>query len=259
MATARPILFSAPMIRALLAGTKTQTRRVMKSQPYSNGFHFDGQDILCHNDYLPPSAMLMDVRSGNNSYTDSDVESRGFVGHCPHGQPGDLLWVRETWAKEETEEEIIDADTGPSGCYHTTYRWIHYRATPHKGYRVLPDRVPVTHLHESQPDSASTIKRWKPAIHMPRYASRLTLRLTAVRVERLQEISADDAFAEGIDSTLVTSSPWIGHCAPAEVHAYAALWESINGAGSWAANPWVWCLSFNVIKQNVDTVLKAAA
>lgn len=154
----RPIIFSAPMVRALLAGTKSQTRRVMRDQPYSNGFHFDGREILCHNDYLPPSATLLSVRVGRQRYTTSLEEESGTFAHlCPYGQPGDRLWVRETWNGTQGEG-------------------LAYKAT------------------EPEMDG----EPWRSPIHMPRRFSRITLEITGVRVERLREITETDARAEGI-------------------------------------------------------------
>ena len=172
----RPILFSAPMVRALLAGTKTQTRRVIKPRHLA----FFNQDA---------AAML------------SDWNERPL----PYGKPGDRLWVRETWH---------DASSSLHSC-------ALYRA----------DGID---LHWD---------KWTPSIHMPRWASRITLEITSVRVERLQEISEADAQAEGwTRRPEVSTDP--------QVHKEAArdwfmdLWESINGPGSWDANPWVWVIEF---------------
>ncbi len=199
----RPIIFSGPMVRALLAGTKTQTRRVMKHQPT----HFNPAGVpRVANPYFGPSAVL----------------------RCPYGQPGDLLWVRETFAK-------IDGQTRP---------WIEtdYRATYAHGDR-LGDHLGIK-------------KRWTPPIHMPRAASRITLEITEVRVERLQEISEADAVAEGCArlplqdghgawwSADVDAGPAL-HGRTAR-DAYRLLWESINGPGSWGENPWVWVIAFKV-------------
>ena len=176
--TARPILFSGPMVRALLAGTKTQTRRVAKPQPFwvNPG---DGQ----------PNPMPK----------------------CPYGVPGDTLWLRETWFQSEDSS------------------MVHYRADNDDPY----------------------VTRWRPSIHMPRWASRITLEVTGVRVERLCAISEADAAAEGVtqcgdggwhaeDTGRDGSSP----CWDTASGSYRLLWESINGPGSWAANPWVWVVSF---------------
>jgi hypothetical protein len=173
----RPILFSGGMVRAILDGSKTQTRRVVK---HSGGMEFDPQDPHYR---------------------------------CPHGTPGDRLWVRETWAHERDGTGCPD-DTG-----------VLYRATD-PGW-----------------DDEETGLRWRPSIFMPRIASRILLEITDVRVQRLQEISADDCRAEG------HPADWSRSPDP-EVHNDAArdwymdLWQSINGSDSWHANPWVWAITF---------------
>ncbi len=232
----RPILFSAPMVRAILNGTKTQTRRVCKSQPYGNGFHFDGHELLCHNDYLPPSAMLMDVRRGGVSYTTSNLE--GWEGECPYGQPGDRLWVRETWM-----------DLRGTGVEH--------RPTPASGlqrYAYAADTPRGSYGDEARKEYGL---KWRPSIHMPRAVSRINLEVTGVRVERLQDISEADAVAEGIERAedFFGCPCWKCYGEDADVVApddpvgsYQSLWESINGAGSWDANPWVWVVEFKRVE-----------
>ena len=200
-----PILFSGPMTRALLDGTKTQTRRIMKPQPLHIEW-FDHQEEWCS-------------QIGKKRY---------ILTPCPYGQPGDLSWVRETFC-------IVD-DTGYDGDL-----WVDYRATPK--YR---SEAPAG--WDNAPDDPDALK-WKPSIHMPRWASRLTLEITNVRVERLQDISEEDAIAEGIESTRYWRDEH-----PASI-CYAVLWDSINGLGSWERNEWAWSLSFRVHQQNVDALL----
>lgn len=175
----RPILFSAPMVRAIFSGTKTQTRRVFKAK--NGGVWPNKNDI---------PGMLQILRE------------------CPYGQPGDRLWVRETWAQARAarrDEPIRDA--------------IAYAADRES----MADRFGI-------PD-----RRWRSSIHMPRWASRILLEIVAVRVERLKDISIDDAIAEGVG---------IRCDSPMAVMEYSLLWESINGPGSWDANPWVWVIEF---------------
>jgi hypothetical protein len=199
----RPILFSAPMVRAILAGTKTQTRRVVKPQPTAmqQGWMWVCKKLLagyCH--------------------TDADAMVRLMLPHCPYGEPGDQLWCRETW------REWSDA------------AW-HYAAD----LTILPkqrDRELANFLAQRSPLTWESY-RWRPSIHMPRAASRITLEITGVRVEKLQEIGTADCWAEGI-----ASSPDVD-----PVHEYAELWESINGRGSWHANPFVWVLEFRKLEQ----------
>lgn len=205
--TERPILFSAPMVRALLAGTKTQTRRVVKKS-----------------ECWPVSAVratMLESR-GTAMAVDAQRLTYGPEIKCPYGQPGDRLWVRETFCK------II----GQSGG------WIEtdYKATYTHGDRLG--------------DNYGVKKRWTPSIHMPRDASRVTIEITSVRVERLQDISFADAAAEGLHCTSDRLDRWSAngsswHATPQQ--AYRALWEQINGPGSWEANPWVWVVGFHRI------------
>jgi len=206
----RPILFSAPMVRALLAGTKTQTRRVVKL-PHMNPL---GQ-------WRPTTFGGPD---GGRTRSGETVPLQGSIWHtrtgdqlgCPYGQPGDRLWVRETWAQPEKRS----ADFLP---------WV-YAAD----YQERP------------------CHRWRPSIHMPRAASRITLEITGVRVERLQDISDADAISEGLYQDI--AGRWTTYSATesarehlSPVEAYCDLYESINGPGSWDANPWVWVVEFKKI------------
>jgi hypothetical protein len=124
---------------------------------------------------------------------------------CPYGLPGDRLWVRETWGPR-----ITNGEPDPRQQY------VKYRA----------DDVDDSPCDEN--DWHEWEDRWRPSIHMPRWASRITLEVTGVRIERLQDISEADARAEGVVDTL----------------AFEELWDSINGSGAWDANPWCWCISF---------------
>jgi len=236
----RPILFSAPMVRAILRDVdpKTQTRRVCKNKVYGNGFKFDGQDFLCHDDYLPPSALLMDYRTGGYDCTTSDFEGWGDA--CPHGMPGDHLWVRENgWERPERTPKMMrdGADT-----------W--------EPYYFDADGINNTEREEFKEQG---FKR-RPSIHMPRWASRITLEIISVRVERLQDISESDALAEGIES--ITGDKTIYHWdfpKPYPDHAvsgyqsarsaYQELWCEISGRDSYDANPWVWVIEFRRVEQ----------
>lgn len=214
----RPILFSAPMIRALLAGTKTQTRRLVKQPIYTNGSHYDKElgDILCHDDCLPPSMMLMEVQRGKDRFHVPDVE--GWEHYCPHGVPGERLWVKETFAVPPGSEQIAE---------------VAYRAD-------------MAREGDGGP--------WRPSIYMPRWASRITLEVTSVRADRLQSISEDDAKAEGIHKP-AGSQFWnadVGKQLPGDTPqwAFRNLWEVINGKRApWASNPWVWVVGFRRLEQ----------
>lgn len=199
---ARPILFSAPMIRALLDGKKTQTRRVIEEG-------YEGETPFVY------SALTGD----GPGY---DVHDERMPCPCPYGVPGDLLYVREAWAAMgRTVEYRADRSLGDFDGYDN----------PLGG-------------------------KWRPSIHMPRWASRITLRLTDVRVERLQDIRGMDALREGV--SIPAHIPHDGADLDYACREYRHLWESINGPGSWDANPWVWAITFEVIKANVDEVAKTA-
>ena len=162
----------------------------------------------------PTKSMVRIGYSNNSAYLGKPHPV--WLEKCPYGLPGDLLWVRETWR-------------GAEGLPSTL------------GYRA--------NYTEQRPP-----KGWKSSLFMPRWASRLTLELMEVRVQRLQDISCADAIAEGISPS--------GNCitidcdTPDPRREYASLWESLHGKGSWDANPWVWALSFRVHHQNIDQFLK---
>ena len=180
----RPILFSGPMVRAILNGNKIQTRRVVKSHP---------------------------------AY------------RCPYGEVGDLLWVRETWGVAPGYDHLPPRDLMPHGMK------VNYAA-----------------------DGSLSGCKLRPSIHMPRWASRITLEITEVRIELLQQISEADATAEGVQAI-----PYTGENAgpnrftvdvaggslnaPTAVEAFRALWEYINGDGAWRENPWVWVVAFRLV------------
>lgn len=214
----RPILFSGAMVSAILDGTKTQTRRVVKPQPY-----IDEMGNACWNgSNFGQSADKVPHFQGLASPIPSSKTKRI---HCPYGKPGDRLWVRETFAYS-----VIDPEGLPPGDDPENYDII-YRAAYQEGGGWRDG--------EGNPIKAP----WKPSIHMPRWASRITLLVTGVRVERLQDISEADAIAEGAQWS-ACGGPQKGSYKAG----YAQLWESINGTGSWPANPWVWVIEFEVVK-----------
>jgi len=195
-----PILFSAPMVRAILCGDKTQTRRVCKSAAWAGSWAdaiYPARESgwVAWKGAITPGKPMADEAKRRYAH--------GFP--CPYGQAGDRLWVRET-------HRIVRV--GEVGY------WAEYRAD--SANLKLPNND-LAHL-------AKNDDKWRPSIFMPRAASRITLELTGVRVERVQGISEADARAEGVGSA-------------AE---YAALWDSLNAKRgyAWAANPWVWVLEF---------------
>ena len=212
----RPILFNGEMVRAILDGRKTQTRRVVKPAPEMVADHsiepWEGD---------PGILQKLLAQNGRN---------------CPFGQPGDLLWVRETHA-------IV-----PRTAY-THSAGVEQVLRPHDNHDAAVFREG---WERSKPG------RWRPSIHMPRWASRITLEITDVRVERLQDISEDDARSEGCNAPLYVNDNrgrWgpprgetLSSAFPSAKHWFSCLWESINGAGSWAKNPWVWVVEFKSLE-----------
>ncbi len=205
--TDRPMLFSAPMIHALLADRKIQTRRMLKPQPGELDRPFMMADGSWH---------VADSQGGHMSQLSVRVRT------------GDRLWVKETHAI------VGSLDPG----------WVMYRAN---GYRAECERHGF-----DKPFPPENAMKWRPSIFMPRWASRLSLLVTDVRIERLQDISEEDSVAEGCipDSTSLNPN-YIG---PAK-SIYAALWDTINARRApWQTNPWVVAYTFDVIKANIDQV-----
>lgn len=187
----RPILFNAEMVRAILDGSKTQTRRPIKPQPE-----------------LTEAGNLI-YRTDKRSFAGS---SSGLSNLAPFGQVGDLLWVPETWAVYQNDPDIGG----------------------------LKDYSPV--IYKATFDPALDFSGpWKPSIHMPRWASRITLEITDVRVERVQDITEEDARAEGMKPDDIFPPPRYGE-EPPHKELFAELWSSIYG--NWHQNPWVWVYEF---------------
>ena len=214
----RPILFNSEMVRAILDGRKSQTRRVIKPQPYSDvgalGVKYGG--ITTHNFHL-----FSTMHGGGTS--DSGMRL------CPYGVPGDRLWVRETFCIESSYEVGPYKPPFRDGrpCrWHDNEEWWeqpHYKAT---------DPTPELEIGTGDPGV-----KWTPSIHMPRWASRITLEIVNVRVERVQEIDEAGAILEGADASKYEKS---------YRYAFSQLWDSINakrGFG-WDANPWLWIIEF---------------
>jgi hypothetical protein len=199
----RPILFSGEMVKALLDGRKTQTRRFIKPQPI---------DII-------PADCVPDGCGFIASWCDKTTEVYEHLG-CPHGQPGDRLWVKETWRPVgpwECREDGATIQYAADLSYSRKLGW------PEKFRIKTSDRR----------------DKWRPSIFMGRWASRITLEIITVRVERLQEISGKDAIAEGV----------LGHGGDESraITEYMLLWEKINGQGSWAKNAMVWVIEFRKV------------
>ncbi|WP_426113465.1 hypothetical protein [Pseudomonas sp. DSP3-2-2] len=218
----RPILFSAPMVRAILEDRKTVTRRVVEDQPFDLSWSRRDHQF----EYTSGRAENGDEIDGFYAHT---TRSGGeWNAKCHYGQPGNRLWVRETWYCDHFEvmrgpylkpDDLDVAEARGDGT-------LVYAADG------------LTPYEADQP-------AWKPSIHMPRWACRILLEITSVRVERLQEITYEDAVAEGVyrDSSRVwTGSDEGGPCHKYPEPAFRDLW--ISTGGDWNTNPWVWVVEF---------------
>lgn len=227
----RPILFNAEMVQAVLSGRKTQTRRVVKPQPTKFPPEVVGAKWFDEGDFQEPGFYALD----------SNYKKHGkFLGSwrkdCPYGLPGDRLWVRETWC--HTGEGVWKV----SDIYN-----------PLIGSGKF--------IYKADEECPSTL--WFPSIHMPRIACRILLEITAVRVERVQDISADDSLAEGVSKTKFWTPDETNNWPFEEKMwddfefwtkypqiAFQRLWDSINASrgNGWDVNPWVWVVEFKVVE-----------
>lgn len=218
----RPIIFSGPMVRAILDSRKTQTRRPIKPNRYG----------LVRVPATPGSIKLHDRGLAWNPYAGSPdtpwIEGKDGVA-CPYGKVGDTLWVRETFTNRKVDgdypEVVYRADNAARPCNAT-------------GNNIASGSDVFYLASDWEPE------RWRPSIYMPRWASRITLEVTRVRVERVQAISCADAIAEGIRPT--ANSLTIDGDTPDPRHEFADLWDSINAKRgyTWSSNPWVWVVDF---------------
>lgn len=195
----RPILLNVDMVRAVLNGSKTQTRRIMKVQPDEDGL----------------------AKVTNGPWVDTSER----VYNCPFGQPGDRLWVRETFSVVPRTAYAASEDVQQVICPNDSHDAAIFRA----GWEHSTGGI-----------------RWRPSIHMPRWASRITLEITGVRVERLNSMTESDALAEGCHGGHGAIPGYMYSATPHE-H-FHHIWESIYGADSWQANPWVWVIEFKRVE-----------
>ena len=218
----RPILFNAEMVKAILSGRKTQTRRVLKVQPDEDGL------LL----FLPSNRWL-------------DTSEREYI--CPFGNVGDHLWVREAFRMPKSLDihspsEV--AELSLNAGYKNPWAPIQFESDGVRTGRWTGfDTPPVV----------TDAGKLRPSLHMPRWASRIDLLITGVRVERLNDISEEDARAEGItDGGCINCGECepcgCEHPAPDATEMFAHLWQSIYGDANWFSNPWVWVIEFEVKK-----------
>ncbi|MFV0929349.1 hypothetical protein [Pseudomonas jessenii] len=246
----RPILFSAPMVRAILAGHKTVTRRAVTPQPT-----LETDDWI-----LDTGGTGKWMASGPSPATGGTRQTRGWK-HCPFGQPGERLYVRETWSDVNlqgapgiayrADDEVLDLmedetfldDNG-------AFNYDDPRSKPYQFSCWSEDLM------------SGTEGRWRPSIHMPRWASRILLEITDVRVERLQDGEGETTYesrylAEGINRIhhgdgdyayhALNTEPMPGNWSWPE-DAFKDLWNSLNGTGAWDSNPWAWVVEFKRVK-----------
>lgn len=233
--TERPILMNGAMVRATLAGTKTQTRRVVKPQPdFESALELLGgpaEGATVAYDHMFGGIGLK--RSAGIAFCQPNI-------HSPYGQPGERLWVRETfyaygrWVTRYSDKKRRDE-----------WHFIDMTVECDRAYQYEADSPDVP-LAKGR---GGALPGWhkRPAIFMPRAAYRIRLQITGVRVERLIDISEADAVAEGIERHTEEGVTYYGPYGAGDARpekAYADLWESINGAGSWADNPWIWVVAF---------------
>lgn len=213
----RGMIFNSEMVRAILDGRKTQTRRIMKEQPVLNGNFYE----------VFGSAWSKGMTSI------PAVPGHSLSTRCPFGAVGDRIWVRETFRVHSRATDVAT---------------LVYKASERNSWTEQTHRVPVAVCNKP-----ATPEKWTPSLHMPRWASRILLEITDVRVERLNAISEEDARAEGIidGGCLNCGEPEPCGCAnpePDATDAFAYLWQSIYGQESWNANPWVWVISFKRVE-----------
>ncbi|RNI26602.1 hypothetical protein [Rufibacter latericius] len=236
----RPILFKGEMVRAILEGRKTQTRRGVKVDAKRISPRIGADD-------MPTGTFWVSSKDFDNVIVD-EIK-------CPYGKVGDRLWVRETWC-ESVDINAVDC----------------FEGRPHIPTDFFDNgKVRSAYIHRADgetewvdDDGFSTERSfWKPSIFMPRQACRLVLEVTSIRVERLQDISREDAIAEGISHKFGGWRNYLnpklifsqfeyevqGETIPAPVMSFNSLWISINGEESFEANPWVWVVEFKKVGQ----------
>jgi len=214
----RGMIFNADMVNAILSGRKTMTRRIMKPQP----------EVCPRGGHWWPSNVFKTMLHIEDEMQNGKGGWDGLTGDaCPFGDVGDRIWVRETF---RVHSKATDLAT------------LVYRASERNSWTEQTHRVPASVCNK--PVSP---EKWTPAIHMPRWASRITLEITGVRVERLQDISEEDARAEGVIPACGGVEPYWEHR-----FNFRELWFDIYGEESWRANPFVWVMEFKRIEGGAE-------
>jgi hypothetical protein len=229
----RPILFSTPMVQAILQDRKTVTRRTRGLESKNENpdvWHRTGD----HQKYThkwgknkhPKEFNPLKIEYGFKHIEWIEGDDLAYAG-CPYGMPGDLLWVRETFFNTEKVSHFPLFQNAPKIIY------------------------------KADTDSFIGDHKWKPAIHMPQSAARIWLKITSVKVERLNEITNEESIKEGIEpisNSVITPTHYRNYHRPTFIMitpkwSFKSLWDSINGIDSWHENPWVWAISFEVVSK----------
>ncbi|MBS8210739.1 hypothetical protein DM060_01900 [Klebsiella pneumoniae] len=211
----RGMIFNGEMVRAILDGRKTQTRRIMAPQP--------ADDIERG---IFPNPEVIGWKSSRRHKHGSTTAH-----FCPYGKPGDRIWVREAFRVHSRATDVAT---------------LVYKASERNSWTEQTHRVPVAVCNKP-----ATPEKWTPSLHMPRWASRILLEITDVRVERLNAISQEDAQAEGMELTgwrPTYSDPDSGGEVMTPYDNFAELWSSIYGEDGWKSNPWVWVIEFKLVE-----------
>ncbi|HCQ8347255.1 TPA: hypothetical protein OMD81_001148 [Klebsiella variicola] len=229
----RGMIFNAEMVRALLSGRKTQTRRIMKVQPKPSKSR--PGDFWFSSKKLESMVHVSDLAPGNSPIADYHLFIQEHC--CPFGAVGDRIWVRETFQGPLFDYDLMDSYCKDPAPFERPEFCV-YKA----------DGVPAPEFYDADDELHCC---WRPSIHMPRWASRILLEITDVRVERLNAISQEDAQAEGMELTgwrPTYSDPDSGGEVMTPYDNFAELWSSIYGAENWQANPWVWVIEFKRVE-----------
>jgi hypothetical protein len=226
--TERPILFSGAMVRAILEGRKTVTRRLVKGDQIPKENPGESDPLLRWSAVGQHDPRWGFVVSGATEV--ECAQELAVLGRYPYGLPGDRMWVRESTEIDRETSDVVDLS------------------------RYCADKAPVMYWDYDDGEPIHAVSHWsyprdvRPSIHMKREQARILLEITAVRVERLQDISEEQALAEGVKGEPCDHARQacadIGCWGDTAKGAFGFLWESLNGEGSWAANPWVWVVEF---------------
>lgn len=228
----RGMIFNSEMVRAILSGQKTQTRRIVKNQREGDCWS------------VKPAEVQLCARHTHDWWLPTGTKPYSSLPACPHGNVGDRIWVRETWGvvSHELDEDGRIQPWNPDRPA-TAIQEMPFGNGYYSGHAIYAADGDFTWGDDDGYEDGRSC--WKPSIHMPRAASRISLEINGVRVERLNDISEEDAKAEGVSPSTHAITP------PEAVYrvGFGELWRSIYGDENWEKNPWVWCISFKRVQE----------